>query len=165
MSDIVTRLQKLAQARRSRPNMDKAAYILEELTEVRDQIGEWIESADETRDALSAYADKVGEIDVDYLPKGAHAKLIDLVDKLNLYVPEPDSELGTFYETHEEAVSMLEDLDSMMEDRDYAADDRDEKWGEITGCLDHLATGLDLLSVLGVDLEAQAAEQEEKGQQ
>lgn len=151
MSDHIAALRKLAHAPRNRRNIDKALAILEEIEPLGSTLSDWLSEADTVRDAIDTFADRTGEIDAEFLSDGTIEKLVDAVDKLRLFTPEPDSELAALPENIDEAKSNIDELNDMLEDRDYTGDDRDEKWDEITQQLDAIATGLDLLSTLGVD--------------
>jgi uncharacterized coiled-coil DUF342 family protein len=142
-------LQKLVQTSRNRRNMEKIQAAIEEVEEYREPLEEWLSSADELRDALTAFAEKTSALDSDLLAAGVQEKVQALCEELELYTPEPDSTLTVLPENVETVRSELEELESMLEDREYTADDRDSKWDEITEALDNVATGLDELSALG----------------
>lgn len=147
-------LQKLAQTSRNRRNMDKVQTAIDEVEEHRDALEGWLEAADEIRDALSKFTEKTGEIDADLMRSGEQAKLLSLAEQFERHIPSEDSMLAALPENIETVKTELGDLEDMLEDREnYSAEERDDKWAEITEALDNVATGLDELSFLGVQLE------------
>lgn len=149
----IENLQKLAQASRSRKNMDKIQCAIDEIEEHREPLEGWLEAADEIRDALSKFTEKTGELDGDLMHDGEQTKLVNLAEQFERYIPSPDSMLAALPENIESVMNNLGELEDMLEDREYSADEREDKWAEITEALDNVATGLDELSVLGVQVE------------
>ncbi|MFE6739864.1 hypothetical protein [Streptomyces tubercidicus] len=147
-------LQKLAQTSRDRKNLDKVHTAINEVDEHREALEEWLDAADEICDALSKFTEKTGEVDADLMHDGEQAKLLSLAEQFDRYIPHEDSMLAALPENIDTVRSELGELENMLENRaNYSAEERDEKWEEIIGALNDVATGLDELSVLGVQLE------------
>lgn len=157
MSDhIIKSLQRLTSAPRKRSNMTAAQDALDNLAELRETLEPWLEAAEKIRGAIGEFTDKTLGLAEGYLSKESQNELIAFAEKLPLYIPEEGSELADFEEHFNTVEDGLSELESMLEDRDYSADDRDEKWCEIADACGNLATALDLLSVIGRDLQAEA---------
>lgn len=151
MSDPVQRLQKLAESSRSRRNMEKIQGELDNLQELRDSLEPWLEAAEEINEHVEEFGERFGEIDVDYLSKGAHERLSALLAELSHFLPHQESMLSVFVEKYDEVREGIEELESMLEDRDYTAEDRNEKWDETTAVLEEVANALDELSTVGAE--------------
>ncbi len=162
MSDQIKTLQKLADAHRNRKNMDKAVSTLEDLAELHEALLPWLEAAGDIRDSVNAFLEASENLPAEFLPDGAQEKLVSIVESLQFFLPEEDSELAHFEESWDNVRDGHDELESMMEDRDYGAEDRDDKWYEIAEACGNIASALDYLSILGRDLQAERETQEEE---
>jgi hypothetical protein len=161
MTDRITTLMKLADSSRNRKNMEKVQTELGNLQELRDSLEPWLEAAEEISSHIDTFAERTSEIDADYLPAGVHDKLEALIVELKKFLPEEGSELALLPEQFDTATEGIGELEGMLDDRDYGAEDRDEKWYEATEAFGQVVVGLDLLSCLGTDLEAESEEEKD----